>query len=677
MRSQSSSQLTRRDFLAGTAAAALSYATSGKFTRAVGAPFFALECLPLGSVKPAGWFDLYLQKQAHQLGLHLPEVAAPFTGSYWEGEEKAPSWWPWEQKGYWIDGAVRCALLSGDERLFQLANAPLDYTLRHVGPDGFLGPGLLKKGKESDGRADNFRWPHGIFFRALAAKAEVTGDTKIAEAIRKHYLNDHATYGGPSRNVTNVEAMLWSYERTGDKRLLTMAERSWTDSLKSSEPGDYESGDLHPQRVFANTPILAHGVTYAEKAKLPAILYAATGNPEYLRFALAAQKRIFTHHMLVDGVPSTSENFSGTTALDSHETCDIADHTWTWGYLLMVTADGMWGDRIERAIFNGGFGAIKKDWKALQYFSCPNQVLATRSSNHNAKEHGNHWMAYQPNPGHETACCGGNVHRIFPNYVGRMWMRDRQGGLAAVLYGPSRMEVSVGKEEQRVQIVEMTEYPFDEQIHFRVHVSEPIRFPLSFRIPGWCASPQFFLNDNRLPSPEIKNGFARLDRVFHSGDEITLVFPMRLALTPWPDDGVAIERGPLVYSLGVQENWTSVVESKWSTAEFPNWDVLPGSPWNYGWTVEQRKVESETRVESAQASTDPWINPPVRLSVPMRKIPGWALATNPENTQQHFTPILPTISDETVIGPAETMTLVPLGSTHLRVTVFPDVRKDS
>src|SRR5205807_7933664 len=47
------------------------------------------------------------------------------------------------------------------------------------------------------------------------------------------------------------------------------------------------------------------------------------------RFALAAQKRIFDHHMLIDGIPSTTEDYRGITALDSHETCCISDHTWT------------------------------------------------------------------------------------------------------------------------------------------------------------------------------------------------------------------------------------------------------------------------------------------------------------------------------------------------------------
>src|SRR5262249_41543887 len=157
-----------------------------------------------------------------------------------------------------------------------------------------------------------------------------------------------------SRDVINVESMLWTYERTGDRTLLAMAEKAWNDSLHSAPPGDWDSGDLEPGRVFANTPIHAHAVTYIEKAKLPALLYMHTGDPKYLQFALAAQQRIFSHHMLIDGIPSCTEEYREVRVRDAHETCDITDHTWTWGYLLMATGDGVWADRIERAVFNAG-----------------------------------------------------------------------------------------------------------------------------------------------------------------------------------------------------------------------------------------------------------------------------------------------------------------------------------
>ena len=120
-----------------------------------------------------------------------------------------------------------------------------------------------------------------------------------------------------------------------------------------------------------------------------------------------------------------------------HETCDITDHMWTFGYLLMATGDAVWGDRIERIFFNAAPGAVTEDFRAVQYFSSPNQAFASRRTGHPGfGEVGLIRQAYRP--GCDTECCAGNVHRMAPAYIARMWMLDKSGrNPAAMLYGDS------------------------------------------------------------------------------------------------------------------------------------------------------------------------------------------------------------------------------------------------
>jgi DUF1680 family protein len=517
-----------------------------------------------------------------------------------------------------------------------------------------------------------------VFFRALAAQGEATHDPGIAAAMRRHYLADrnHSFYQGPSLNITNIEGMLWSYQHTGDSELLAMAKQAWDEHLRTYPPDDRASCDLNPRSVLAGTRIRAHGVAYAEKAKLPAILYLHTGDPGYLRFAAAAQERMFTHHMLIDGLPSSAEEFRGVDALDAHETCNISAMTWGWGYLLMATGDGVWADRIERACFNAGFGAIKKDWKAVQYFSCPNQVIATQDSSHVTYGYGAFsagWMAYRPNPGHDTACCGGNVHRFLPNYAIRMWMSDGAGGLAAVLYGPSSVRATVGPGSEPVEIFQETHYPFDDQIHFTIHAAQPVSFPLSLRIPGWCDAPQLLLNGSRFDLPKVQQGFIRIERTFRPRDRITLTLPMQSSVSFWPQTwaytSVGLEHGPLVYALRIKENWSSTVTPEWSTAEFPEWNATAASAWNYGIAIEEDQIARQSKFEHLAMTDDPWVDPPVRLVVPMNKIPGWSVRSDPDHPERKMTPLLPGPEEQSASEP-ELLSLAPYGATHLRLSIF-------
>jgi uncharacterized protein len=636
----------------------------------------ALEPLAPGAVRPEGWLRNWLEKQAAELGSKLPQISWPFSDAYWAGEETAESWWPWEQKAYWLDGATRLALVLDDKELMAQVRATLDYTLTHAAVDGYLGPKFFE-----DPVGEFHRWPQNVLFRSLAALSDATAapgnpeSADIPAALRKHYLNDNADYGKPVRNITNVEGMLWTYARTGDAALLALAENAWKEFLANENPGYADMSEL---RVFSATPIECQGVTYAETMKLPAILYLYTGNPQYLRFAAAAERRIFDHHMLVDGIPSTTEQYRTVTALDSHETCDISDHTWSWGYMLMARGHAVWADRVERACFNAAPGAIKKDWKAVQYFSCPNQFLATLDSDHNAMEHGGRKMAYQPNPGQGTACCGGNVHRIFPNYVLRMWMKTADGGLAAVLYGPSTVSAQVGDGGSTVRITQTTDYPFRERIEFLIDAEKPVAFPLALRVPGWCSAPRLEVDGRPYPVARDDKGFIVLRRTFTPGERIALTLPMKLAVTQWPQNGMAIERGPIVYSLPIKEQWTPRVEPTFSTEDFPGWEATPASEWNYGLAVDTEKLESEVLIKNSPGPApgslvDPWENPPVTLSAPMRKIEGWELQANPDKPGQNFTPPLPDLSVNRPAGEVEHVVLVPYGSTQLRLTVFPVV----
>ncbi len=644
--------------------------------------------LSLAQIQPEGWLRLYLEKQRDGLTGHLEAAKFPFDTPGWAAprvghREVYAAWWPYEQTGYWIDGMIRCGYLLNDDFLIQKALQSVNYVLDHPAEDGYLGPDFMRD------PAGNNRWPHAVFFRALMAHHSATADERVAPALARHYRSETAPHT-LWRNVCNVEEILWAYAQTGDPQLLEQAVAAYEGyNLRHPE------ADAALENLLKDEPASEHGVTYNETAKLGAILYAYTGDEKYLQASVAAYRKIDKYHMLVDGVCSSTERLTTTTALDSHETCDIADYTWSAGYLLLATGMAEYADKIERACFNAAPGAVKSDFKGLQYFSCPNQVIADSASNHNLFYRGHAWMSYRPNPG--TECCPGEVNRIMPNFAARMWLADGDGGVVAALYGPSRLTTRLGPENQTVTIVEETHYPFDERIDFQIRTEKPVAFRLWLRIPGWCSAPRLLINGEPVNAWLVSGSFIPIDRTFAHNDRITLILPMAIKTQTWPAGGLSLERGPLVYALKIEEDWQIDPDEARATPEFPAWNLYPKSDWNYALDLDPENPAAQVQLRRNFATIEPWTidTAPLELRVPARKVKNWQMVET-DTVKSHFwdkslgkadiydktghfrlTPPLPDPETlpENLSPEREWITLVPYGCTHLRVTIFPQVAR--
>ncbi len=637
--------------------------------------------LPLSAIQPTGWLRVYLEKQRDGLTGHLESAGFPFNTAGWAAplirHRGGEGWWPYEQTAYWIDGMIRCGYLLGDDFLIAKARQHIEYVLAHAGLDGYLGPAFMKN------PANNNRWPHTIFFRAWMAHYAATGDARILPALVKHYTSGTAPHT-THRNTTNIEIMTWAYEHTGDSRLLDLALAAHK-GYNENEP----QADTALETLLSDKRASEHGVTFNELAKLGAILYTYTGDETYLKASVHAYEKLDRDQMLVDGVPSSSEKLRGKDPLDSHETRDIADYTWSVGYLLMATGGADYADKIERACFNAAPGAVRSDFKGLQYLSCPNQVVADRNSNHNLHYRGRPaWMSYRPNPA--TECCPGEVNRIMPNYAARMWLQDAHYNLVAALYGPCQVTTQVGAAGQELTIVEETQYPFAERIDFQVRTATPVTFTLWLRIPGWCKGATLTVNGLPFGPPLEPGTFAPTTRTFAHNDRLVLTLPMALKLQHWPQGGVSLERGPLVYALRIEEDWQIDAEEPRATPAFPAWNLYPSSEWNYALSLDEESLD-QVEVVHRTYTPDPWSigEAPILLRAPARKVQGWELIETDTVTAEiwqdgaitevedhgryRLTPSLPepdTLADR-LSDEIEWITLVPYGCTRLRITIFP------
>jgi uncharacterized protein len=654
------------------------------------------QFFPLRDMRPAGWIDTFLKTQAAGLTGHPAVHGYPYDQKFWSllNTISYDSWWPYEQTAYWLDGALKCGYLCGDDALYQLALEEIDAALENAAPDGFIGPEMM--------RAKD-RWPHAVFFRAVLAQYEITGDSRYLNALAKHYQSAPHPMGW-DRDVSGVEILVYLYQKTNDPVFLHQAEE-----LYARFNEKFPEHDCSIQLLRSDKMATEHGVTYNELAKLTANLFSVTGRFEYREAVLNGYAKVDRDQLLADGMHSCTEHLRGRDPLDSHETCNITDHTWALGYLLQITRDAKYADRIEKIIFNALPGAITKDFTALQYFSCPNQVIATYTSNHNHMMRGFNWMSYRPD--HEVQCCPGNVHRAMPNYVARQWLQGGDNEIIAALYGPSRLQTELAGVP--ITITARTTYPADQTIEFDVDPARPVTFPFTVRIPGWCRYAALWLNGQPLNLPLTPGTFVPIERKWQAGDCLRLDLPFALGLQRFPKGGISLDYGPLTFCLPIsaraeieagdstndqrrailREFYTP--HPKGATADFPAWKLTPTSRWNYALCLDEPSLTRLVQIRWHRPATtlfDP-AHPFVTLRVPARTVRGWTLRQRSVifqnsswvsrgkwrsgkrriNGQFAFTPPLPDVTSlQTRLSQdVEWIELVPYGTTLLRLTVFP------
>jgi hypothetical protein len=627
--------------------------------------------LPVGAVQPRGWIQGWLQRQADGLTGHPENLAYPYDTCMFAGKIPPPpvkhgeTWWPYEQSGYLVDGVVRLNHLIESPDVRRLAEANLQYILENSGP--------TKLGESTWG------WPNAVVGRALMAEHSATGEARTTQVLTEYLTGPGRRF---SRDGFGFEEALYVYRQTGDERLLEVVRQAY-DRYFFSDPRSFSQVD----KIRGDQPLREHGVTAAEQLKLLPLMYCYTGDPQALELANLAYRKVEADSLMPDGGMVSSENL-GTTAFNSlHESCDLTDWSWSIGYLLMAGGEAHWADLIERTTFNALPGAVTKDFKQLQYFSGANQILASNTA---CPRIAPTRMSYRA--AHETECCSGNINRAMPNYVTRMWMR-MEAGVAAALYGPSEVSTVVGGE--RVVIAEETDYPFRETITFKIKIAQPATFVLGLRIPEWCAAASISVNGKPAGTECQPGAFALLQREYHDGDTVVLRLPMRVQLQDWfGGRGVSVQRGPLVYSLKIDEKR---VESRQDSDAirkvlkgndiqgFPAVEFFPTGEWRFGLDAAQMSALGDFKVIESPMPENPFLaaTVPVRIEVPLRTLPQWQAAWQPTveplPADLKLAPKNPVaLPDDAELqdpGPARTMTLVPYGSTYLRLTTLPVIKQ--
>jgi hypothetical protein len=254
-----------------------------------------------------------------------------------------------------------------------------------------------------------------------------------------------------------------------------------------------------------------------------------------------------------------------------------------------------------------------------------------------------------------------------------MWMKTKDNGLVAALYGPCDLKTEINGSP--VSIHSETTYPFEEKIQMTVGVEGKTRFTLHLRIPEWCKEPEIIINGSLFTDPANNSGFLAVDRNWTQGDVIILHFPMDVTMTlgretNFPDvsyfkgketsreisrftEEIAnpfgtVSLGPLLFALPIPD----------SGANYPiQWTDI-----GYALNMNPDLPGEKVKIERA-ALKRPWKweygESPLSLTVPALKF-DW----DP-------TPLQPLPRDPVLVGEETSIELIPYNLTKFRVSMFP------
>lgn len=613
-----------------------------------------LQDIGIEGMKAEGWMKEVLTTQRNGLTGHIQVAGAPFDKEGWGDatQKKMDRWEDFEQTGYWADGALRCGYLIDDPELTRRVKEWVDFQIDHPKEDGFIGPELHNL------------WPHVVFFRVIMAEYSRNPSPRIIKALSNHYKNAARSQtliktGGPEwdfneRTMLHIEMLCWLYQQTNDAFFIEKAEDTYKAFCSRKSP-------FTMQAFLSDEVPIVHSVSSFETLKIPVILYINTGKKEYLDAAIHGIQKVYKYHGLADGIPSGNEAHDGNMPNEVHETCCVSDAQWALGYFLQATGEVQWADLMEKICFNAAFSVVWKDFKSLQYYSSPNQVIARSNSSFCMYVGGQDRMAYRI--AHGPACCNGNMNRMIPLFCSRQWMKKGDNGIVAAMYAPSSFTTKLKGSKNEITIQEETNYPFEETIRFRMKMKRSTPFSFWLRIPQWCKGASITVNGQAADIVCKAGTFVEVQRKFSDGDIIELKLPMKAKSVSMPYDGVAFERGPLVFSLNVKAQEEITETREHDGIKFQSRILTPLSEWNYA-PVDAENIE----VVNSNDYSNLW-NPettPVRLKVKAVTVTNWQLY------RDNFTPYMPSVIRK---GEEKVIELVPVGTTVLRMTVFPNIRR--
>ncbi len=623
--------------------------------------------LPVGDIKPKGWLLKFLELQKDGLTGQLGEISAWLDkeNNAWLGTGDD---FGWEEVPYWLKGYGNIAYILDDKSMIEETKLWLEAVLNSQRDDGYFGPYIERNGKPD-------LWGNMIMNWCLQSYYEYSEDSRVIELMTNYFkwqldLSEELflkDYWENSRGGDNLISIYWLYNITGDKFLLELAEKTHRNTANWGERSSLPNW---------------HNVNIAQSFREPATYYMMSKDSADLQSTYNAHHLIRNTFGQVPGGMFGADENARLGYIDPRqgtETCGFVEQMSSDEILLRMTGDPFWAEHCENIAFNSYPAAVMPDFKSLRYITSPNHTISDSENHHPGIDNRGPFLAMNP---FSSRCCQHNHTQGWPYYVEHLIMATADNGVAAAMYGSCSAKVRVGN-GQTIEIVEDTNYPFEESISFTINTTKKVAFPLYLRIPSWTVNPSIEIN-GKIVDIELENGkYARIEREWKKGDKVVFNVPMTLHQSVWEvnQSSRSINYGPLTFSLKIEEIYkqvgsieTAIWDSKWQKgadpSKWPSYEIYPGSDWNYALVIDDEKsLDENFEVVRGVWPVDdyPFTNNsvPIELRAKGIKIKNWGI------DKYGLTGELPLKDVRKYDNQLYDIELVPMGAARLRISSFP------
>ena len=611
-------------------------------------PFF--ERYSLSEIRPRGWLKNQLEIQAKGLSGNLDKIWPDVKDSAWIGGGAEG----WERLPYWLDGFIPLAWQLGNEDMKSRAKKYIDEIIKRQDRDGWICPAA------PEDREDYDVWAFFLILKVLTVYYDASKDERIVEVVQKGLMS-------LDRHIDNYPLRMWAQFRWFEclipiAWLYEIKPQDWLLKLAAklrNQGFDYEAyfRNAFPKEPKHEWNFHTHVVNLAMMLKSGPLFWRFNSSEEEKKSVYDMIRLLDEYHGTAVGVFTGDECLAGKSPSQGTELCAVAEYMYSLEHIYSITGDPRFGDRLEKIAFNALPAAFSPDMWTHQYVQQVNQIKAGPVKNQVYMTNGPdaNMFGLEPNFG----CCTANFNQAWPKFASSVFMKAADG-IACTVYAPALLETNIGGTDVKVEV--KTDYPFREKINFIVAADGKAEFALYLRIPSWAETAYMESDSGITLLP--RGRFYRLFREWEGNVSFGLVLKMRPEFEKRPNSLYALKRGPLVYSLKIDEKWTERESDKpYKKHPHCDYEVTPRSPWNYAIYANLICPEMSIEFRECPMLQFPFSqDAPVTAKVKGKRIKwseiGEAAAPVPDDFE-------PLTDDE------EDLTFIPYGCTDLRMTEMP------